>query len=205
MGIVEDTLIEPKDKSDIRLNADLNFLIKDLGSSSIEIQISAIKESINVIEVLITKIIDEFKISSNPFLIAERLYQFGSILVPYLKTLFQETESTEHKVLSAIVLLRFDCEVGIDYLLEELITNRQYPVLIADCLAHKDNSKLSGVILKRLRAADVQEVDLIIGLVTVLEEMLYTLPDDLYQRYKSKDVPWQLQTLINLIDTKDKE
>lgn len=54
-------------------------------------------------------------------------------------------------------------------------------------------------LLKRLRCADLQEIDLIIGLLTVLEELNHNIPNDLYQRFTASEAPWQVQAVAKSV------
>ncbi|MGL5134534.1 MAG: hypothetical protein ACRC78_18555 [Planktothrix sp.] len=177
----------------------LNVVLEDLDSSNLETQVLAVEQAGDIVQVLAMKVLETFKTSNNPLLIAERLYRFGSILVPYLETLFQETENSELKLLSAIVLLRLGSKVGVSYLLQAIIDDQQYPCLVASCLASIPIYEAINPILQRLRSADLQEIDLIISFLTVLEELNHNIPNDLYQRFTASEAPWQVQAVAKSV------
>jgi hypothetical protein len=177
----------------------LTLVLEDLDSSNLETQVLAVEQAANIVQVLAMKVLETFKTSNNPFLIAEHLYQFGSILLPHLETLFQETENSELKLLSAIVLLRLGSQVGVNYLLQAIIDDQQYPCLVASCLASIPIYEAINPILQRLRSVDLEDVDLIISFLTVLEEFNHNIPNDLYQRFTGSEAPWQVRAVAKSV------
>ena len=84
----------------------LDLVINDLDSTQIEKQIPAVEEAANIVDRLAIKAVKSLVNSPNPFLVAERLNRFGSIIVPHLEQLLRESDNSEVNILASFVLKR---------------------------------------------------------------------------------------------------
>lgn len=174
----------------------LNSLIEDLDSQQIEQQISAIEETVNIIETLAKRAVAALENSPNRFLVAERLNRFGSIIVPHLEQLLDKSKNSEVKILASLVLLQQNSQAGISILLNAIESDREYAVLAAQNLATAEIKDAIEPICDRLRNSNLAEIDLIVSLLDSLNKLNAKLPQDLYQSLSTDNVPWQIETKL---------
>ncbi len=105
--------------------------MKDLDSTEIAKQIPAVEESVTIVDGLAIKAVEALQNSSNPFLVAERLNRFGSIIVPHLEKLLQESNNSEVNILASLVLLQLNSQVGIPFLLAAIKNDEEYAIYIS--------------------------------------------------------------------------
>ena len=74
--------------------------------------------------------------------------------------------------------------------------SQQYPCLAASCLAAAGIKKAINPISDRLINATFEEIDLIVGLLTALEELNGEIPADIYQHFTVADAPWQVKFML---------
>ena len=114
---------------------DVDSLLKDLECLEVEKQVLAVEQAGEIINFLAVKTVDAFRRSPQRFLIAERLYRLGSVVVPHLEKLLKESDNAETSILAAVILLRFGSKVGVSCLLEAVAKDEEYPSLAASSLA----------------------------------------------------------------------
>ncbi len=186
----------------------LNLLMKDLDSTEIAKQIPAVEESVTIVDGLAIKAVEALQNSSNPFLVAERLNRFGSIIVPHLEKLLQESNNSEVNILASLVLLQLNSQVGIPILLAAIKDDKEYAILAAQHLAKAEVKDAIEPICDRLRNSKFEEIDLIVSLLDDLSKLSNKLPEDLLQSFLAIDSPWQIKTLVkeqflqNIIQTR---
>ncbi len=176
----------------------LNLLMKDLDSTEIAKQIPAVEESVTIVDGLAIKAVEALQNSSNPFLVAERLNRFGSIIVPHLEKLLQESDNSEVNILASLVLLQLNSKVGLSFLLVAIKDDEEYAILAAQHLAKAGINDAIEPICDRLRNSKLEEIDLdlIVSLLDALGKLNNKLPEDLLKSFLSADSPWQIKTIV---------
>lgn len=174
----------------------LNSLIKDLDSKQRERQILAIEEATRLVETLAIKAVASLQISSNKYLVAERLTAFGSIIIPHLEKLLNESTDLEVQILASLVLLQLNSKTGVPFLLGAIKEDKHYAGLAAQHLAEAEIKDAIEPICDRLRSSNFEEIDLIVSLLDSLNKLNSKLPSDLLQRFSSDSIPWQVKTKI---------
>jgi len=154
-----------------------------------------LEDTVKIINLLAEKAVAALKNSSNPFLVAERLNGLGSVIIPHLEKLLTETEDTETKILSALVLLQLNSKIGVSVLLDAIIQDEEYSGLIAVNLAKKGVKEAIQPIIKRLKICELKQIDLIVNLLEALGQLNGKLTQDLYQHLTAINTPWQIRTL----------
>lgn len=134
--------------------------------------------------------------STNRFLVAERLNCFGTIIVPYLEQLLNNSNNLEVKILAALVLLQQNSNAGISVLLSAIESDREYAGLAAEHLSTVGIKKAIEPICERLRSSKLEEIDLIVSLLDSLNKLDAQLPQNLYRKFSSDSVPWQIRTKL---------
>ncbi|MEM8721919.1 MAG: hypothetical protein AAGE84_21920 [Cyanobacteria bacterium P01_G01_bin.39] len=173
----------------------LNSLMENLDSPQISRQIPAMDEATAIVETLAIKAVDSLKTSSNPFLVAERLGRFGSVIVPHLEMLIQDSHNWEVKILASLVLLQLNSQVGVPILLNAIEDNEEYAILAAQHLAQANVKEAIQLIWNRLRKSKLEQVDLIESLLASLSRLNRKLPQDLWQRFTANEMPWEIKTM----------
>ncbi|MDY6802807.1 MAG: hypothetical protein SXA11_03240 [Cyanobacteriota bacterium] len=175
---------------------DIYQTLEYLESEELETQVIALEAAAEIVNLFALKTVETFSKAAHKFPLAERLYRFGSIIVPHLEQLLDRTEDSETKILAAVVLLRLGSSRGIDVLLNAISRDEQYPCLAASSLAAAGVKKAINPIGDRLRSATFEEIDLIVGLLTALEELNGEIPADIYRRFTVADAPWQIKFML---------
>ncbi len=107
---------------------DVNKTVENLESGELKKQVIAVDTAAEIVNLLALKTVETFSKAAYKFPLAERLYRFGSIIIPHLEQLVNKTEDSETKILAAAVLLRFGSQVGVDVLLNAISRDEQYRV-----------------------------------------------------------------------------
>lgn len=175
---------------------DFASMIDNLYSNDIEKQVESLDKTVDLMNTLAKKAINVLEKSSDPLFIAERLYKFGSIVVPYLRELFHKSDNSEVKILTSLMLLRFGDKIGIPVLFNA-INDKDYGCLAANSLAEAKIAEAFDIIVSRLRSCKIEQVDLIVTFLCALEKLGGQLPADLINRFSSSDVPWQIHTKLD--------
>ena len=69
--------------------------MENLESGELEKQVIAVDTAAEIVNLLALKTVETFSKATHKFSLAERLYRFGSIIVPHLEQLFNKTEDLE--------------------------------------------------------------------------------------------------------------
>ncbi|WP_156041643.1 hypothetical protein [Chondromyces apiculatus] len=171
-------------------------IIQGLASGDVERQVAAVEQASVVVGELAAAAVNAFEHGPNHFLIAERLHMLGTTTVPYLQDLLRRPTNEETKTLAALVLLQLNDRMGVPILLAEVEEGSDYAGLCANHLAQANIDGTEAAIVRRLAAARLDEVDLIVSLVIALRKMGRELPSDLSCRFNGDTVPWQIRTLL---------
>ena len=174
----------------------LDLLMDNLDSEQVEKQIPAIEEATTIVNTLAIKAVESLQNSSNRFLVAERLKRFGSIIIPHLEKLLQESGDSEVQILASLVLLQLNSKIGVSILLDAIKNNDEYAILAAQHLAKAGIKDAIEAICDRLRDSNLEEIDLIVSLLDSLNKLDGKLPQDLLKRFSSDEIPWQIKTKL---------
>jgi len=177
----------------IMTHSNLNSVLEDLGTTQIEKQVPALEQAVDIVDSIAIQAVAALRKSPNRFLVAERLKRFGSVIVPHLEKLFQESDDSETQILAALVLLQFNSRVGVPCLLDAVTQDKDYAGLVAEHLAKLGIKEANEPILNRLRTCHLKEVDLVVNLLDALAKLGGILPSDFQQRLSAADVPWQIR------------
>lgn len=180
---------------------DADFLLKNLESSEIEKQVVAVEQAGEIVNYIAIKTVEAFKKSQHRFPIAERLYSLGSVVVPPLEKVLQESDNSETSILAAVILLRFGSKLGVSCLLDAVAKDEEYSSLAASSLAAAGVKEAIDPMINRLRSCDLKNVDLAIGLLGALEDLQSEIPSDLRSRLTAEDTPWQIRTYAKRFDS----
>ncbi len=175
----------------------LDLVIQNLDTDQVEKQVPALEQATEIVNSLALKAVDALIRGPNRFLVAERLQLFGSVIVPHLEKLLQESDDLETKILAALVLLQFDSGVGVPCLLDAVAKNEDYGGLVAEHLAKKGIKEALSPIINRLLTCELKEVDLVVNLLDALDKLGGEIPSELRQRLTAPDTPWQIRTMID--------
>ncbi|MBD2776386.1 hypothetical protein [Iningainema tapete] len=175
----------------------LDSVIENLDTNQVEKQVPALEEATEIVNSLARKAVDALIRGPNRFLVAERLQLLGSVVVPHLEKLLQESDDLETKILAALVLLQFNSRVGVPCLLDAIANNEEYGGLVAEHLAKKGIKEAIAPIINRLSTCELKEVDLIVNLLDALEKLGGEIPLELRQRLAAPNIPWQIRTMID--------
>lgn len=174
----------------------LDLLMDNLDSTQVEKQIPAIEEARIIVNTLAMKAVESLQTSSNRFLVAERLNCFGSIIIPHLEKLLQESGDSEVQILASLVLLQLNSKIGVSFLLDAIKNDDEYAILAAQHLAKAEIKDAIEPICDRLRNSNLEEIDLIVSLLDSLNKLDVKLPQDLLQRFSFDEIPWQIKTKL---------
>lgn len=64
--------------------------------------------------------------------------------------------------------------------------------MAASCLATAGVNRAIYLVGDRIRSASFEEIDLIVGLLSALEELNGEIPADIYRRFTVADAPWEI-------------
>lgn len=174
----------------------IDQIVERLEGSDPAEQIGAMADATAALERVAKAAVATLDRGPHRFLIAERLHSLGSILAPYLEELLQKTANEEARILSAVVLLQLGSLVGVPVLLKAVERNEEYAALGAAHLARARVHSALPVIIARLRATPLENVDLSVSLLLALKELGAAIPLDLAEELKREGVPWQIRTLL---------
>ena len=172
---------------------DLEELRSTLLSDDLEKQIPALDQACTLVQEIITITIQMLENGRQRFLVAERLHRLGPSAIEPLQSLLVRSNESEVKILVSLVLLQLGSKVGVDELLQALVIDRDYVVLIARHLAKSQIYESVDRIISRLRIADSTEIDLIVGLLDALVELRVEVPGDLLNHFAQPSMPWQIR------------
>lgn len=171
----------------------LEALRANLLSENLEEQIPALDQACKLVEDIITIAVQMLEKGPERYLVAERLPRLGPTVVEPLQSLLLRSSNSEVKVLASLVLLRLGSEIGMDVLMHALSVDRNYPVLIAEHLAARKVCESADRMISRLRTAEPDEIDLIVGFLRALAELRAEIPADLMSRFTQPSMPWQVR------------
>jgi len=190
---------------------DLARLAGFLIASDTEMQAQAIDEAIQVNSLLADAAVYALEKGPNRYFVAERLHNFGSILVEPLQVLLEESAHAEVRILAALVLLRLGSKAGVPVLLEAVLTEPVdgYASLVVERLAANGVDEASGAIITRLRKFDPSKVELgksfesnpskdfVVSLLSAMQTFGIALPPDLQRQFAAQEMPVEITALLS--------
>ena len=190
---------------------DLTRLAVFLNASDTKAQAQAIDEAIQVNFLLADAAVYALQHGQDRYFVAERLHNFGSVIVEPLQALLKESTNTEAKILASLVLLRLGSKVGISILLEAVLTEPvdRYASLVVDRLAANSISEASTAIIARLRQFILREADLgksfesnadkdfVVSSLHAMQTLNSPLPQDLLTYLTALGIPVEINSLLS--------
>ena len=189
---------------------DLTRLAVFLNASDTKTQAQAIEEAIQVNFLLADAAVYALQHGQDRYFVAERLHNFGSIIVEPLQALLKESADTEAKILASLVLLRLGSNAGIPVLLEAVLTEPvdRYASLVVERLAASGVSEAGPAIIARLRQSSLEEDDLgksfesnadkdfVVSSLHAMQTMDAPLPQDLLTYLTAPGVPIEITSAL---------
>jgi hypothetical protein len=149
----------------------------------IEVQIRAVEEAAQFPELFAEEVVRVAERNTTTrYLVFERLVRFGAPGVEALKRAFNETVNDEVKTLSGLVLLHLDSPIGIAWLSEALLNDRNYACLIASYLMKAGVQDVEPIILQRLENFHADDPNIVLCLLDDLQDLNYPHLNELIQR-----------------------
>lgn len=178
---------------------DLARLRSNLLSDDLEVKITAVDQACQLVQEIISAVMQMFEEGPERFLIAERLPRLGPTIIEPLETMVIESKESEVQVLAALVLLQLGSKTGVGKLLEAVEVGNTYELLIVRLLAANKVNELIDKIIDRLRKTETSKIDLIVGFLSALLTLKAKVPADLMQRFAQPSMPWQIRTVTEEI------
>lgn len=190
---------------------DLAQLAVFLNASDTKTQAQAIDEAIEVNFLLADAAVYALQNGQDRYFVAERLPNFGSIIIKPLQELLKESADAEVKVLASLVLLRLGSKAGIPDLLQAVSTEPvdRYAALVVDRLAACGISETSEAVINRLRQFSLTEVDLgksfesnalkdfVVASLHALQTLNFPLPQDLWIHLTAPGLPIEITSIFS--------
>ncbi len=190
---------------------DLTQLAVFLNASDAKTQAQAIDEAIQVNSLLADAAVYALQNGQDRYFVAERLPNFGSIIMEPLQALLKESADAEVKVLASLVLLRLGSKVGVPDLLQAVLTEPvdRYAALIVDRLAACGVSETSEAVINRLRQLSLKEIDLgksfesnankdfVVASLHALQTLNLPLPQDLLDHFTAPGLPIEVTSTLS--------
>jgi hypothetical protein len=168
-------------------------IIERLGSNDPAEQGTAMTDARTAFDAVADAAVSALERGPNRFIIAERLHPLGSILVPRLEKVVQQANAEEARILASLVLLQLGSKLGVPVLLQAVEHNWSYAGLSAAHLARAKVIDAAPIIISRLWATPLEEVDLCVRLIDALKGLGVALPPDLDSKLRQEGVPWQIR------------
>ncbi len=177
----------------------LNSVLENLETTQVDKQVPALEQAAEIVNSVAIKAVEALRKGPNRFLVAERLKCLGSVIVPHLEKLLNESDDSETRILAAVVLLQFNSQLGVPCLVDAVTQDEDYAGLVAEHLAKAGIDQAIEPIIKRLRNCELKQVDLVVSLLDALAKLGGALPSDLRQRLSEESLKKAAlhQALIN--------
>jgi len=190
---------------------DLTQLAVFLNASDTKTQAQAIDEAIQVNSLLADAAVYALQNGQDHYFVAERLPNFGSIIIKPLQALLKESADAEVKVLASLVLLRLGSKAGVPGLLQAVLTEPvdRYAALIVDRLAACGISETSEAVINRLRQFSLTEIDLgksfesnalkdfVVSSLHAMQTLDFPLPQDLLNHLTAPGLPVEITSILS--------
>jgi hypothetical protein len=176
--------------------------IKSLESGDIQKQVSALDSIVSFVIIVINKSLKALKTASEPLLLAERIYNFGSIAVEPLEKMFMETSDKELKIIMAALLVQLESKIGVQTLFDAIKNGSEHQHLAVTSLAKANIRDVCPLIIEKLERLDRsfymmrENAPFIHTFLAALQRLDYQLPPHFNERFTSHDVPRDLSQFI---------
>lgn len=167
-----------------------------LVSGDPELQMAAFDEITATATVWAEDAVAAFKVSDNPFLIAERLPVIGVSCIYPLRKILTSDSRPELKILSAIVLFKLGDMYGIGEIMNEIRTVGPYACVAVGLTSFNRIEDISAAILEGIKKINIADVDLMVAYVLAVQKLGLDLPGEVAMALKSDGVPWQVASLF---------
>jgi hypothetical protein len=162
-------------------------------------QASALDESAVVFHLVAEACVNALKRGPFRVIVAERIGRLGSVIIPRLEHVLLDDVELEAKIYAAIVLLQLGKKSSIDFLMENLKNAEEFVDL---CAIHLVNSGMLGrelfdTIVHRIRKTPIENVDLIVALLSSAMKMPFCFPPDLALTLSHPSTPWQIRSFFD--------
>lgn len=171
-------------------------IVSRIKSRDLEEKISAIEKSESIIAMIINAIVSELENDNNCYLIAERISNIQDVLYTSLNNMFENTKKGEVKELIALLLFNIGSHETIDYLIQMIKLESVHSGLAARDLAERGVKEAVTPILEQLKVIDTDKIDLVVAFIQGLKKLNAPIPDDIKNRFKSEETPWQISSLL---------
>jgi len=190
---------------------DLTQLAVFLSASDAKTQGQAIDEAIQVNSLLADAAVYALQNGQDRYFVAERLPNFGSIIMEPLQALLKESADAEVKVLASLVLLRLGSKAGVPDLLQAVLTEPvdRYAALIVDRLAACGISETGEAVINRLRQLSLKEIDFgksfesnankdfVVSALHAMQTLNFPLPQDLLNHLTAPGLPIEITSIFS--------
>lgn len=133
----------------------MESIIGALKSGNIELQVSALVEVRELVLKAVAEAIRQLPRSSNPYVLAERIYGFGTLVRPLLEEAFIENTDGPTKPLLAVSLVMLGSDRGTDLVVRTAASDGEYRSAAIVALAKGRVHKAEDVFFAILRDMDV--------------------------------------------------
>ena len=171
--------------------------LKDCDSADVETRALAVEATIDTAAALAQHAVSNLQVpgAARPF-VAERLARLGSLAVPPLKDLLQQSTDVEVRILAAAVLAQLGSEEGLPVLLNAVREGKVEVCLAATWLARSGAAEAEGAIVERLTRCSLDEENLIVCLITALETLGRPIPDAVRKRFDSSGISAPVRAVL---------
>jgi hypothetical protein len=125
---------------------DVTDLIRLIRSDDATLYVDAVHEASQVIQELLTEMIDKLGTTNTPGPIAERLINIVSSFNVQLEEVFRVSSDLWQKSLAGVVLLKLGSHVGVDHLMAAVRNREPTAVLATIALSNADITEAAGPI-----------------------------------------------------------
>lgn len=176
----------------------LNKNIDQLKSGRVELQVLSLVEVREDVVRFIDHALQALSNSDNPVLLAEKIFDFGTIALPSIEAAFSAERTASTREVLAALLVQLGSNKGGDLLLD--IASRRGPnqILAVTSLAKANISGSADAIVQGLRNCNPdcymkrENAPFILAFLVALRRLKYTIPHDLTTRFTGPGVPSEI-------------
>lgn len=145
----------------------------------------------------------QLRISQSPILLAEKIFEFGTIVIPALEEVVVSESSQNIREIAAAVLVQLGSRNGIDLLLDAVRKPGSNHLLAVTSLAKANIVEASDPILEALRSCKPdfymrrENAPYLETHLAALRRLGRDLPDDLKSRFTGMDVPAEIRRFLD--------
>jgi hypothetical protein len=180
----------------------VDTLMQGLVSTNIEEQANALEATAELFRALANEAVQGIQVSSNVFVIIERIARLGTVAIPALVEFVRNCERGEKRTLVSILLLSLGSKEGLEDVTAELRGRGPNANLAAQQLVQAKIPEAANLIIDYLRHIPEEELlerakaPYINSFISALEKSGRQLPLDLKERFTSPSVPKDISSFI---------